>query len=117
MTKTVLGLTAAAVLLMTGGCSDRTSQSSFKSLCHAEMIKDKNMQSNPKGEAIAKEICSCSAPAFGKMSETSKTEFMEMAESGKDGHLTNRQDEKMLGEAMANCAMVSVAKLMQAPKQ
>ncbi|MEJ2500123.1 MAG: hypothetical protein P8Y65_03175 [Campylobacterales bacterium] len=117
MTKKVLCFTAAAVVFLISGCSDKTSESSFESLCLSEMMKDENMKANPHGEAMAQEICSCSAPSFGKMSEQSKTEFMQMAQSGEDGHLSNEKDEKMLATAMASCAMQSVAKLMQAGGQ
>jgi hypothetical protein len=113
MTKTVMSFTAATVMFLTSGCSDKTSESSYESLCVSEMTKDQHMKENPKGEAMAKEMCSCSAPYFGKMSEQSKSEFMEMAKSGKEGRLSSKEDEEMLTKAMANCAMQSVAKMMK----
>lgn len=112
MKTTVLGIAAAALMLVTG-CSDKTSESSFESLCVREMMNDENMKANPQGEAMAQEICSCSAPAFGKLSKQSKTEFIELAESRKDGHLTNREEEEVLAASMAGCAMQAVAKRMR----
>lgn len=117
MKKRVMALMAAGIVLVTVGCSEKTSESSYESLCMSQMLSDENFKANPQGEAIAKDICSCSAPSFGKMSDASKTEFMEMVENGKDGHLSNKKDEKLLTSAMAGCAMQAVSHQMQSAGQ
>lgn len=117
MKISVVAIMAAGMLLMTSGCSDKTSESSYESMCISQMLEDENFKANPQGEAIAKDICSCSAPSFGKMSKASRIEFMEMVEKGEDGHLSNKEDEKLLTSAMAGCAMQAVAHQMQSAGQ
>jgi predicted component of type VI protein secretion system len=117
MKKRVMTLMAAGVMVMMVGCSDKTSESSYESLCMSQMLSDENFKANPQGEAIAKDICSCSAPSFGKMSKASRAEFMEMAQKGEDGHLSNQEDEQLLSTALAGCAMQAVAHQMQSAGQ
>jgi hypothetical protein len=114
MKKTLTGAAVVAAIILTSGCSDKPTETSFKKLCISEMTKSAKGEPDPKRQEMAEEICSCSAPYFDKMSDQSKAEFMKLSQNGEQGHLTNRQDEEMLGKGMTQCAMLSLAKAMRA---
>lgn len=112
--KSIVMTGVAAAVLMFVGCSNKTSESNFETVCVAQMMKgSSDNMDKKKAEKMMQGICGCAAPTFGKMSETSKTEFIDLVESGKDGQLSNKQDEKALTQALANCTMQAVGKMMQ----
>ncbi|GEM_PF-4778801 len=116
--KMLAAAAAAAALLSMAGCSDRTSKEHYEEVCVEQMMKG-----NPKGmdekqaKALMREICHCSVPAYEKMSDTSKEEFIAMIESSRDGNLTNEQDGYNMMQALGQCTVMTFGRMMGAARK
>ena len=110
MMKKGWAVAAVAAAVAFSGCSDRTTKKHYIEVCVSQMMSNaKEGDDKAKAEVMVKEICTCSATTFEKLSDTSKNEVIDMFESGKEGHLSDRQDEERLNGAMRECTIKAMA--------